>query len=242
MTNRYILPALVLLAALGFALAPFVTPPFTGFTADQLPVPQIDPPVQPAGYAFAIWGLIYLGLVGSALFGLVARAGDEGWDAARGPLLVSLVLGIPWLAIANASAIWATVVIVAMALTAIAALWRTPERDLWTLRLPIGLYAGWLTAASWVSIGSTLAGYGIGPDQVGWALIGVAGAGLVALSVLWWGPRAPGYAFTAGWALVGIMVKNGTELPSVTLAAGVALVLICLVLASRYLRPETATG
>ena len=40
---------LTLVVALAFALAPAVTNPFSGFEADQLPIPQIDPPIQPAG-------------------------------------------------------------------------------------------------------------------------------------------------------------------------------------------------
>ena len=63
---KQIIAVLTFILALAFALAPALTNPFTGFTADQLPVPQIDPPIQPAGYAFAIWGLIYLWLIASA--------------------------------------------------------------------------------------------------------------------------------------------------------------------------------
>ena len=40
-----------------FAVSPLFTQGFNGFEPDQFPVPQDDPPVQPAGYAFSIWGL-----------------------------------------------------------------------------------------------------------------------------------------------------------------------------------------
>ena len=34
-----------------------LVPGFGGFDANQFPVPQVNPSVQPAGYAFSIWGL-----------------------------------------------------------------------------------------------------------------------------------------------------------------------------------------
>ena len=68
---------LTLLLTATFVLSPLVTNPFSGFRADQLPIPQIEPPVQPAGYAFAIWGLIYSWLAISALFGVAKRAEDD---------------------------------------------------------------------------------------------------------------------------------------------------------------------
>ncbi len=82
--------ALTLLLTLTFVLSPLVTSPFSGFRADQLPIPQIEPPVQPAGYAFAIWGLIYGWLVVSAIYGLWKRRDDVAWQSARLPLLGSL--------------------------------------------------------------------------------------------------------------------------------------------------------
>ena len=53
-----------------FAGSTLVVPDFGGFDADQFPVPQDNPPVQPAGYAFAIWGVIYLWLIAGMAFGL----------------------------------------------------------------------------------------------------------------------------------------------------------------------------
>jgi|GEM_PF-5700137 len=73
-----VLPFLSLIATLAFVLSPLVTEPFSGFERDQFPIPQIDPPVQPAGYAFGIWGLIYLWLVVSAIYGAAARRDDAG--------------------------------------------------------------------------------------------------------------------------------------------------------------------
>ncbi|WP_439155734.1 hypothetical protein [Yoonia sp.] len=204
------LAALTLLVTATFVLSPALTAPFSGFRADQLPFPQIDPPVQPAGYAFAIWGLIYAWLVVSALYGLIKRPGNAAWNRVRLPLIVSLGVGTPWLAVANNSAVWATVMIFIMAIGAIIAVYHAPARDRWWLRAPVGIYAGWLTAASFVALASTAAGYGLLMGAIGWAYAGIIGALLVA-AIVQRQTGAPGYGLTVIWALVGIIVANGTS-------------------------------
>ncbi len=121
MTARFpdLRAALAFLFTASFVASPLFTSPFSGFRADQLPIPQVDPPIQPEGYAFAIWGLIYAWLVISACWGLAFRVGDDGWERVRTPLILSLAVGTPWLWIANQSALWATVAIWIMAATAI---------------------------------------------------------------------------------------------------------------------------
>ncbi|MFQ1700606.1 hypothetical protein ACJ5NV_08420 [Loktanella agnita] len=216
--KKHILAVLTLIVTLTFVIAPLLTDPFSGFRADQLPVPQIDPPVQPAGYAFSIWGVIYTWLMVSAVYGLLQRGDDPQWDRVRPALIISLLVGTPWLAIANANAILATILIFVMAASAIAALWRTPTSDFWWLQAPVGLYAGWLTAASFVSLGSTAAGFGIVTDAIGWAYIGIIGALIVAMAVLIRTASLP-YALAVVWALAGIIAANGLTTWTVSLLA-----------------------
>lgn len=223
---KHILAWLTLLFTVTFVTSPLLTSPFSGFRADQLPIPQVDPPIQPAGYAFSIWGLIYGWLLASALYGVWKRRDDATWDAVRLPLAISLALGTPWLAVANASALWATVLIFLMAVTAIAAVLRTPRQDRWWLQAPIGLYAGWLTAASFVSLGSTAAGYGVVFGEIGWAYAGIIGALVVTLAVLSRRPNTPGYAISVIWALIGIIVTNQFAEIGVSLLAAIGAMLV----------------
>ena len=197
-----------------------------GFTADQLPYPQIDPPVQPAGYAFAIWGLIYSWLVVSAVFGVWKRRSDTAWDHVRAPLMVSLAVGTPWLAIANALAVWATITIFIMAAAAIVALIRAPKVDGWWLQAPVGIYAGWLTAASFVSLGSTAAGYGIALGSLGWAYLAIILALGVTLAVIARKPTAPEYGITVIWALIGIIVANLSGAVGVMILAAAGIIVV----------------
>jgi hypothetical protein len=221
-----VLPWITLILSLTFAGAPFVTPPFQGFDGDQLPIPQDSPPIEPAGYAFAIWGLIYLWLILSALYGLRARRDDPAWTAPRLWLSASLVLGTPWLWVAQNSAIWASVLIVLMAATAVMAAKQAPVWDRWMLLAPVAVYAGWLTAASFVSVASTVAGYGLLLDATGWAWIGIPAALATAVALQVWLGKAPDYGLTVCWALIAVVVQNwDARLPLALLAAaGVVIV------------------
>ncbi|MDX1822672.1 MAG: TspO/MBR family protein [Alphaproteobacteria bacterium] len=198
---------LVLLAALAFALSPLVSSGFNGFAPDQFPVPQDNPPVQPAGYAFAIWGVIYLWLIAGAVYGVWDRATDPDWEPMRPALIVSLVIGAGWIPVAQLSPLWATVLIWAMLMTAVLALLRAGQADHLWLRAPIALYAGWLTAASSVALGLILAGYGYVDAQVA-AYGGITLALVIALLVQALRPDAPAYPAAVIWALVGVLVAN----------------------------------
>lgn len=198
---------LVLLAALAFALSPLLSTGFNGFAPDQFPVPQIDPPVQPEGYAFAIWGLIYLWLVAGAVFGVWDRATDPDWEPMRPALTVSLLIGAGWIPVAQLSPLWATVLIWAMLISAVVALMRAGKADHAWLRAPIALYAGWLTAASSVAAGLMLAGHGILSAQMA-AYAGITLALVLALAIQAMRRGTLAYAAAVIWALVGVGVSN----------------------------------
>ena len=187
-----------------------------------------QPPIQPAGYAFAIWGVIYSWLVASAAYGLVKRRNDGAWDIVRGPLALSLALGTLWLSIANATAIWATVVILIMAGVTVLALLRSPTKDYWWLKVPLGLYAGWLTAASVVSLSITLAGFGVLSYEVS-SIAGLILAMTAAILVQLMPPSGPAYGLAVSWALFGIVVQNGTDMIVMSVLAGAGIAALGLI-------------
>lgn len=221
---------LTLLAALAFAIAgPLLAPDFRGYDPNAFPIPQGDAPVGPAGYAFSIWGVIYLWLILSAAFGLFKRADAPDWLPMRPPLLLALVIGTPWLTIATMNPVIATVMIFLMLVLAMIAMVRAPVLDPWLARMPVALFAGWLTAASFASLGYIGAGYGVILGDVGWAYLCLIGALIVAIYGTRLRPDAPLYPFGTAWALIAIVVKNwGSEWGVATLAGLGALVLLGL--------------
>jgi hypothetical protein len=226
---------LVALAGAAFIASAFLTPPFRGYDPGMMPVPTGNPLVQPAGFAFAIWGPIYLWFIAHAGFGLLARAQAPDWAAHRPALIASLALGAGWLPLAHASPIWATGLIWVMLGTALVALSRAPVRDVWLARVPLGLYAGWLTAAANVSLGIVLQGWGVLGETAA-ALTGLALATLVAALALTRLRAGPAYAVAAGWGFFGIAVKAADQSLPVTLAAAAGIAaLAALAFATRRL-------
>lgn len=225
-TNALIL----LIATLAFGIAPFITPPFTGYDPSLFPVPIERPSIQPAGYAFAIWSVIYLWLIAHAVYGLWKRSENPAWDAVRLPLALAVGVGAVWLWIAGVSAIWGTVTIWIMAAGAILAFLRAdPGVDRWMLSGPTAIFAGWLSAASAVSTGVFIAGYGWLSDTGSAAAMLALVLG-IAVTVQMRRPQMPVYGLTVIWALVGVIVANASANLTVAVlaASGIAVMAVTL--------------
>ena len=219
-------PWLVLLAAVAFFVAPFVSPPFTGYNPTMFPVVIARPYIQPAGYAFSIWGLIYTWLAVHAVFGLVKRADDVAWDMTRLPLAGSAAMGAVWLAIAGIAPVTATIVIWMMLGLAMLALLRAdPARDRWLLVAPIAIYTGWLTAAAAVSLGVILAGYGwLSNTASAFAMLALVLA--IAVTVQLRKRSVLEYGATVIWALIGVIAANWGDARMVGYVAALGIVVM----------------
>ncbi|MCK0126477.1 hypothetical protein MWU76_18950 [Gelidibacter sp. F2691] len=205
--NIPILAIAVVFATVAFMLSPFLTRDFAGYRPEQFPVVLDFWPVQPAGWAFSIWGVIYIWLIAGALWGWFNAPRDRQWQKMRVPLLASLGLGVFWIAAANAAPILATIMIFAMAVFAIVAMLRAgDDARVWQVR-PVALYAGWLTAATGVGAGVVISGYGVLTAQTA-ALFMLVIVLLVALSVQSRRPAEWAYPAAIMWALSGVIAAN----------------------------------
>ena len=229
---------ILLIATLAFGIAPFITPPFTGYDPTLFPVQIERPSIQPAGYAFSIWSVIYLWLISHSVYGLWKHAENPAWDAVRLPLALAVGVGAVWLWIAGVSAIWGTLTIWIMAAGAITAFLRAdPEVDRWMLSGPTAIFAGWLSAASAVSTGVFIAGYGWLTDTEAAAAMLALVLG-IAVTVQMRRPQMPVYGLTVIWALVGVIVANANANLTVAVlaASGIAVMAITLWQAPRAAR------
>lgn len=232
-------PLLVLLAAAAFGLSPIFTPNFRGYDPSQFPVYNVSPAILPAGYAFSIWGLIYLWLILHATFGLWKRAADPAWDGPRAPLILSLAVGAIWLAVAVRDPVWASLLIAVMLAGALMAVFRAPARpDRWLLLAPLAIYAGWLTAATGVSVGILLTGFGWVSETAA-AVLTLATVLTAAVTVQARLGRAPEYSLTVIWALLAVCIRNGGGNLTVTAVALAGSAVLALT-AWRTTRPALA--
>ncbi|SFG23193.1 hypothetical protein [Sulfitobacter dubius] len=226
-SSRTLIAALALLLSIAFAISPFFVPSFAGFDPNQFPIPQDNPPAQPAGYAFSVWGLIYLWLIVGLGYGLLRAPRDAQWHDMRVPLCLSLAVGTTWLAVAVMSPVWAAVLIWIMLVTALLALFLSPVEDPLWAAAPVGLYAGWLSAASCVSLALLAAGYGYLDGQTAaLVFVGLAAAlGLIIQTAL---GRTPTYGIAVIWGLMGVVVTNWGETPVVPYLALAGSVIVAL--------------
>ena len=211
-----------------------------------------DATLRVAGYAFSIWGLIYLGLIAYAIRQALPRTGESsllhrlGWPSA------AALLGIGWWIVASAMD-WETTTIVlifgsmlvllipllANAAT-IRALPRT-DRERWLVVWPLALLAGWLTIASPVNLLTVLTGNDALPPPLSptsWAALAVGVVTALGLGVTWV-LRTPAYALPIVWGLVGAFVAEqtrNTPLAMTALAAAGVLLVGAVILTFR-LRP-----
>lgn len=226
-TVRMIRAWLLVLVTLLFVIAPFFAKSFRGYAPEDFPNPITDLPVQPAGWAFSIWSVIYLGLLLMAIFGAVKQAQNEDWDRTRLPMIISIGLGVSWLEVAQVAPIAATVQIFGMAASAIWAMTRLSQKSTLLLDGAIGLYAGWVTAASGVSLGVVLTGYGLlRPDAAAIVCLSLICIVAVVVKLRCHAPLT--YALAVAWAFFGVLMANidsGMLLPSL---AGLALSAVTL--------------
>lgn len=195
----------IVVLAIAFAASPLVSDGFGGFYPESFPVQVERWPAQPVGWAFSIWGLIYAGLIAGAVWAAWRPDQSPGWGRAAWPLGISLFIGIFWIEAAMRAPVIATAMILPMAAAAIVAM-RRAGAD-WRAWLPLGLYAGWLTAASGVAVSVVVTGYGLAGARVA-AIVLILAVLAVALAVAATRPRIWSYTFGVGWALLGVIVAN----------------------------------
>jgi hypothetical protein len=237
---------LVTLAVNGAANALPINGQGTGEISDRFSVY-----VVPAGYVFAIWGVIYVLLgaftVWQALPGNraspVARA--VGWLPAT-----ANVVNAAWMFLFHYEYFVLTVpVMVALLATLVAIhlrLW-AHRADLrgtrfWVVRVPFSVYLGWITVATIANIAQTGQALGIDPAGIDPAIIasGVLLVGLLIAVrfVTQFGDAA--YGFVIAWAYAGVAVKEAAVQPVAVVAAAGALVMAVLAVwaAVRQVRGE----
>ncbi len=197
----------------------------------------------PAGYAFSIWGLIYLSLLGFLIYQVRLSVHDQQNDinAIGAWFIISCIANSAWVVAWLYDQIGLSVLLMIILFFSLAqivirlniATKNAPLPRSLLVYLPFSIYIGWISVALIANIAAWLTkiswnGWGI--SESSWAVIMIIIAGLVNLFVLW--KRNMGmFAITGGWALAAIAVANWDTASTVaTVAIATAVVLILSVL------------
>ena len=144
----------------------------------------------PAGLTFAIWGLIFLGLLVFAFYQASPKRRGERYDTLFWPFLLANLLNVAWLLAFQSLNLGLSVVIMAGLLASLIWLYvRLRALDLsseeaLTLGLPISLYLGWIAVASIANVAAWLVSLGYGGGLWGLSASGWSAALLVVASLI----------------------------------------------------------
>ncbi|PYT00776.1 MAG: hypothetical protein DMF63_05575 [Acidobacteria bacterium] len=181
--------------------------------------------MTPAGYAFSIWGLIYVGMIVFSIYQLLA-SNLARFRAVRSFYIFSCALNCAWLYFWHRDQIAVCfVIILALAATLflISNHLKDPESlsDTWAAKEPFGLYFGWVTAAAIVNFAVMLKFLHIDFSPGAEDLFAVALVVLAATIAIVVRYKLTTYLFpmAVAWALTAIAVKQSGHTMIVTAAA-----------------------
>ncbi|MBO0933355.1 TspO/MBR family protein [Fibrella aquatilis] len=184
--------------------------------------------VTPAGYAFSIWGLIFLGLLGFAVYQALPSQRHNPRFRAAGPWYIINGIGNAlWSPIFNQEWIGTALVVILLMFASLfmvmeglrinprteAAMMRPVKApETWLARVPFSVYFGWLTVATILNITLWLKATNFslsGISETVWAS-GVLVLALVVGAVLYNRYRSVAYMLVFTWAYAAIAVKQAT--------------------------------
>lgn len=190
--------------------------PTNGEISDRYPTLVVA-----AGYAFVIWGLIFLLDVVFGFWQLSPKRGVQGGVARiRLPAALGFALTALWMPVFSQQLYWLALLIIWSALACLVLcalrLSRDPQPEpgqTWFSWLPLSLHAGWLSLAAFLNTAQVIVAYELLPtdNMLGWSigLFGIATALLLALNQRMQGNVA--YVAAATWALVAVYVKQSAS-------------------------------
>ncbi|GAA2165075.1 hypothetical protein FHX52_4562 [Humibacillus xanthopallidus] len=208
--------------------------------------------IAPAGPAFSIWSVIYLGLLAYAVWQLPARNATRervrstGWLAAA-----SMLLNAAWLLVTQQGWIWVSVVVIlALALVLgllVVRLGAEPARS-WPERIVLdctfGLYLGWVAVATCANITAALVDSGVDLGAVGSQVAAVVVIAVAAVLGVVFARRlgarwaiAAAMAWGLGWIAVGRLTSEPSSAATGVAAAVAAVVVLAAVWMARRAQP-----
>lgn len=197
---------------------------------------QGDETLRVAGYAFSIWGLLYLGMIAHAGYQLVmGPRSDTPPELVWGSVLAISGCGL-WIIAAALNGVWWTLGILSVSAAALlVALARVGDvgstLEQWLVRAPLSLLAGWLTIAAIANAMTSLTIEGfIDAGQAQTAALAAIAFAFVFASALALRLRNSVYLLPIAWGLGGVYVAELARKPLVA-QAGAAAALALLVVA-----------
>lgn len=194
----------------------------------------------PAGYAFSIWGFIYLLLLGFIIYqsrSLFKPVRDDEFILKTGWwFMLSCFANIMWITFWVYGFMEYSILAIFVLLYSLLKIVMNNRMELWDAPIsviaflwwPFVFYSGWITVASIANVAAYLTSIewnAWGYSEISWAVTMIIIAGIINLAVTWQRNMRE-FALVGAWALVAIAVANWEISQTVTnTALAVAVVL-----------------
>ena len=206
----------------------------------------------PAGYVFAIWGLIYLLLGVFVVYQALPSQRNNPRLKRLGYLfIVSCAFNVAWLFAWHFLQISLSMLMMLGLLGTLVAIYerlgigksQVTRAEAFALRLPFSIYLGWITVATVANVSVLLLSFGVrgGWAAPFWAFIAVLAATAIGLTIL----RRRGdvaYTLVLVWAFFGIAVRQWGNEALLVLGAAAAAVYLAFRLVQRVRSPKAVSG
>lgn len=188
--------------------------------------------IQPAGYAFSIWGLIYLSvLIWIIRLFFIRKFEGTIYDKVKVWLILNFILNAAWIITLTTDLIFVSTLVIAGLLFTLVMIYRNISVARYNFfdRFPFSLYFGWVTVATIVNIFSWVksieAEQVLGMNEVTWTIIMLAVATVLCLYISlkyrdWL------YPLVFVWAFTGIFIKESRSAIIMTVSIGIGLQLL----------------
>ncbi len=192
----------------------------------------------PAGYVFAIWGVIYIGLIGFVIYQFRPVAVEKGVvDRVGIWFIVSSIANSVWVILFVYDLIWISTAVIVILLLSLIMVYRNlgigmreiDWQERWAVHVPFSIYLGWVSVATVANFAAALYESGADVSLLGinadvWTVIMLAVAAVLAFAMLYF-RRDLAYALVVVWAVVGIYVRPfDTEVFDILASLNVGLV------------------
>jgi len=196
--------------------------------------------ITPAGFTFAIWGVIYLLLGVFVFYQALPSQREKEYHKQIGWLFVLIsIANIVWIFLWQYDLVTLSVLVMMVLLIGLILIYtrlgigkkKVPLKERIANHLPFSVYLGWITIAAIANIAVALVsanwdGFGINPET--WAIIIIIIALLLTLIVIAT-RRDIAYGLVIVWALFGIISKQTNPNIVMTAQASAIIILIALV-------------
>ncbi|NES76999.1 MULTISPECIES: tryptophan-rich sensory protein [Okeania] len=206
--------------------------------------------IIPASYAFAIWGLIYLGLISFGVYQVLPAQRENPILQRCGYFLVGASLAqIVWVFLFQFQLFTFSVLAMLGILGCLICLYlnlgisyeRVPKKDKWLVHYPISIYFAWISVATIVNIASALHYLGwnsTGQVAIVWTIIMLI-IGAIIAGIINMQKQDIAYPLVFVWALIAIVIRH-LDMPIIAVTAGILalglVVLVCVKVASIRLK------